>query len=85
MLARLRDPRVVRPVFVTWMVLAFPVGWVVSWLLLGLVFFGVVTPVALVLRVLGHDPLALNRDRAVATYWSLKPPVVDVRRYFRRY
>jgi hypothetical protein len=78
-------PRLVKPIFVTWMVLAFPIGWALSWVLLGLVFFGVITPVALVLRLLGHDPLALARVQETTTYWRPKPAVVDVRRYFRRY
>src|SRR5688500_15892181 len=40
-------PRAARPVFVTWVVVAFPIGWVVSRLLVVVLFFGLVTPVAL--------------------------------------
>jgi hypothetical protein len=79
------DPRFVRPIFVTWMALAFPIGWVMSWVLLGVVYFGVITPIAFALRRLGHDPLALERASGMTSYWSEKPAVTDVRRYFRRY
>src|SRR5947209_8661384 len=50
-------PAWVRPVFVGWMVLVFPVGWLVSRLLLAVVFYGLLTPMGLLLRLLGHDPL----------------------------
>src|SRR5688500_13325137 len=43
-------PRAVRHVFVTWSVVAFPIGWVVSWLALGIMFYGVFTPIACVFR-----------------------------------
>ncbi len=81
----LANSRLIRPIFVGWMVLAFPIGWTVSLVLLALVYYGVVTPVGLLLRLAGHDPLRLRRDPGLATYWVTKPAVSDVRRYFRRY
>ncbi|HXG08244.1 MAG TPA: hypothetical protein VNK04_00480, partial [Gemmataceae bacterium] len=41
-------PRGIRPVFVTAMALTFPIGWVISRVLLAVLFFGLFTPVALV-------------------------------------
>jgi len=39
-------------------------------ILLTIVFFLIVTPVALVLKIIGFDPLALRRPRSVASFWS---------------
>ena len=57
----LARPRVVRPVFVGWMMLAFPVSWLVSHVALAIVFYGFFTPLTLVFRLSGRDPLALKR------------------------
>src|SRR5688572_8679708 len=51
-------PAVVRPVFIGWLILAFPIGWVVSRVVL-VVMFSLITPVALVFRMRGRDPLKL--------------------------
>jgi polyferredoxin len=77
-------PSFVRPIFVTWTVLAFPIGWVVSRLLLLLLFCGIVTPIALLFRVTGRDPLR-RRIRGRDTYWLPKPAPADVASYYRQY
>jgi hypothetical protein len=76
-------PALVRPVFVGWMMCAFPVGWLVSRLILAAVFYLVVTPTGLLLRLCGHDPLRRCPDPAAETYWTAKPPTRDPRRYLR--
>ena len=42
------------------MVLAFPIGWTVSLVLLGLVYYGLFTPIGLVFRLVGRDALQLR-------------------------
>jgi hypothetical protein len=78
-------PQALRPVFVGWMVLAFPIGWLVSHTLLALVYYGLFTPLALVFRVIGRDALALKRPRAATSYWQVRPQVTDPRRYFKQF
>ena len=39
------------------MVLAFPIGWTVSQVMLAMMFFGLFTPIGLVFRLIGRDPL----------------------------
>lgn len=53
-------PAFIRPVFVGLILATFPIGWVVSHVLLGAIFFFLVTPIGLVLRLTGHDPLQLK-------------------------
>jgi hypothetical protein len=50
-------PRALTPAWWPWMVLVRVLGFVNSHLLLGLVFFVLFTPLGLILRVLGRDPL----------------------------
>ena len=46
----------------------FPIGWVVSHLLLGVVYFLVLTPIGLTLRALGRDPLERRFDQSASSY-----------------
>jgi hypothetical protein len=61
-----------RPVYTGWMIVAFPIGWTVSKIALGLMFFLVFLPVGLVFRMTGRDVLHLKR-RAGGSYWLAKP------------
>jgi hypothetical protein len=81
----LARPAMIRPVFVGWMVLAFPVGWTVSLLLMGLVYFTLFVPVGLAFRLAGRDALRLRPGPGLSTYWVPRPDAPDVRRYFRQF
>lgn len=79
-------PRVQRPVFVGWMYAAYPIGWTLSHVLLLLIFFGVITPIGLLMRALGHDPMNRRADRAGASAWRARGrTAVDRRRYFQQF
>lgn len=78
-------PPVRRSMFIGWMYAAYPIGYVVSHVLLGLIYFGVVTPIGWVMRVVGYDPMYRRFDRAARTYWVRREPVMDVTRYFRQF
>jgi hypothetical protein len=81
----LARPALVRPIFVGWMILAFPIGWVLSLVLLGLVYYGLFTPIGLAFRLAGRDPLQLRPRPGASSYWTGRPAVADVRRYFRQF
>ena len=83
--AGLIKPPIVRWIFVSWLVLAFPIGWVVSQLILILMFYLVLTPVALALRLTGRDLLARRLRPTGSSYWLPKETSRDVRSYFRQY
>jgi hypothetical protein len=78
-------PEWLRPVYVTWMVLAFPIGWTVSQMIVGVMFYAVFTPIGLVFRLFGRDQLGLRRDPGRGTFWTPKPSPKDLRRYFQQF
>jgi hypothetical protein len=77
-------PASVRYVYTGWMIAAFPIGWTVSQVVLAVVFFMVMTPIAFVMRLAGHDALARRRQPA-ASYWTTKPGPVGSTDYLRQY
>ena len=78
-------PGWIRPIYVGWMVLAFPIGWTVSQVMLALMFYGLFTPIGLVFRLLGRDALHRTRRPGVESYWAPKPAPAGPRSYFRQF
>ena len=80
-------PEWLRPVYVSWMVLAFPIGWTVSQVIIGVMFYAVFTPIGLLFRLIGRDPLELRRARPPGreSYWAPKPAPTSPRRYFQQF
>jgi hypothetical protein len=78
-------PQTIRLLFVGSMILTFPIGWVVSRILLAFLFYGVFTPVGLVFKLLGRDSLARRYQPNKDTYWAPKVLTTDARSYFRQF
>jgi hypothetical protein len=78
-------PAARRSIYLGWVYLTFPIGWTVSHVVMGLVYYGVLTPIALILRLTGRDALKLRLDRNAATYWTPHDPGGRVERYFRQF
>lgn len=83
--AGLLRPPLLRWIFVGWMMVAFPIGWLISQLMLLMLFYGMFTPVAFVMRLRGRDALALRPVNGKASFWLRKETPLDVRSYFRQY
>ena len=78
-------PGWVRPVYIVWMLAAFPIGWVMSHVLVGAIYFLVITPIGCMMRALGRDPMQRKFDREATSYWIARPKDQDSARYFRQF
>jgi hypothetical protein len=83
--AGLFRPRAIRLVYLGLAYLAFPIGWVVSHILLALVLYLVLTPIGLMLRLFGKDPLERRFDAEAASYWTPHQRADSMERYFRQF
>ncbi len=63
-------PRVLRPVFAVWMKFAEVLNWVMTRLVLSIVFFLMITPTRLFIKYFGKDPLKRAWDSKADTYWE---------------
>jgi hypothetical protein len=78
-------PGILRPVYVVWMALATPIGWTISHLLILFVYYLVITPIGLGMRLFGYDPMERRLDRSAGSYWTPHDPGAEPSRYFRQY
>jgi hypothetical protein len=74
-----------RPIFLAWGGLTYPLGLALSFVVLSVIYFLVITPVGLIMRLVGRDPMCRRFDRAAATYWRPRPPARDPQSYFSQF
>ncbi len=73
-----------RPFYLLWMGLAFVMGSVVSFLILVLIFYFLLTPVGIFMRIWGRDPLRLKKTSfSGGTYWQKHPENFE-KEYYKR-
>lgn len=77
-------PAAIRWLFVGWMILAFPIGWTISHLVLALIFYGMFFPIGSIARLFGYDPLQLKR-KPMDSYWLEMKPIENKDQYFRQF
>ena len=68
-------PQGLSPVYSIWIKIGDGLGWINSRIILGIVFYGMFTPMGLMMKVLGKDPLQKKPDPQATTYWSEKQPI----------
>lgn len=67
-------PKALTPLNWGWTRFGLLLHHVMNPLIMGLLFFLTVTPVGLVMRLMGKDPLRLKFDRGAKTYWIERNP-----------
>jgi hypothetical protein len=77
-------PMVLRPIFVGWMVLVYPLNWLISHLILGMIYYCIFTPLAVFFKVIGRDALERRFRPEQESYWTDKRGGADLRSYFRQ-
>jgi hypothetical protein len=82
--AGLIEPRVLRPVYLAAVIVSFPLGLVSSYLILGAVYYLVLTPVGLMMRLAGHDPLTRRFEAGRTTYWKSRDAARAAASYLRQ-
>jgi hypothetical protein len=76
-------PPLSRPFYIVWMGIAFVMGTITSAVILTVIFFLLLTPIAFLMRLFGRDALRLRPTKNDASYWSEHPPLDD-KSYYER-
>ena len=78
-------PGVNRWLYVGMIAVSYPIGFVLSYVFLAMIFYGVITPIGLVFRLVGRDPLHRRFDRRAESYWTTHHEPESVDRYFLQF
>lgn len=58
-----------RPIYIGLTLLAFPIGFVLSYVIMGTLFYVLITPVGLFFKLTGRDTMYRRFDPEAETYW----------------
>jgi hypothetical protein len=78
-------PRFLKGTYLVSAFAALPIGLVVSYLILSVIYYLVLTPVGCLLRLRGYDPLQHRFEPESDTYWIERETPPDTDRYFRQF
>jgi hypothetical protein len=70
LIAAVAAPFALRPVFAAWMKFAEALNWVMTRVLLTIVFYGMITPARFLNQIFGSDPLKRAWMQDADTYWE---------------
>ncbi len=62
-------PVLLKPIYIIWMTFSLILGWVMTRVILSIIFYLVITPIGLITRFLGEDFLALKKSNS-NSYWN---------------
>lgn len=74
-------PGILKPLHKIWMSLGIILGYFFTKIILFISFFVIITPMSLLLRLLGKDILDLKLSKPENTYWKDYENVTDMNRY----
>tara|TARA_B110000914_G_C15231224_1_gene339712 strand:+ start:208 stop:621 length:414 start_codon:yes stop_codon:yes gene_type:complete len=65
-------PIILKPFYLVWMNFAVVLGWLMTRLILGLLFYVIVSPIGLISRLFGKEFLELKNSSLNSSYWNYK-------------
>jgi hypothetical protein len=78
-------PKANKPIFVGMAVITFPIGFVLSYVIMGTLFFLMIAPIAIVMKMIGRDPLQKKYDPNADSYWLDARTARPNESYFRQF
>jgi hypothetical protein len=61
-------PSTLKPVYIVWMKFGNMMNWINTRIILGIVFYGLILPFGLVMRIFGNDPMKRKLDSSIESY-----------------
>ena len=77
--------RLTRWIYLGLTLLTFPIGLIISFTLLAICYYCLLTPLGLIFRLIGRDSLQRKFDKSAKSYWIPHKPCDNTERYFRQF
>jgi len=78
-------PKANLPIYLGLTIAAFPIGFVLSYVIMGTLFYVVIAPIGLLMRVFGHDPMDRRFRPDAKSYWLDARPQRPRDSYFKQF
>jgi hypothetical protein len=78
-------PKANWPIYVGLTIVAFPIGFVLSYVIMATLFYVIIAPIGFVMRLLGHDPMDRRFRPDAPSYWVDARPPRPSASYFKQF
>jgi hypothetical protein len=78
-------PKANWPIYVGLTIVAFPIGFVLSYVIMATLFYVIIAPIGFLMRLFGHDPMHRHFDRNAKSYWLDARPPRPSPSYFKQF
>jgi hypothetical protein len=79
-------PVILRPIYQVWMIFALIFGWLMTRLILAILYYTILTPIGFFSRLLGKQFLELRWNKKETTYWNYRSEAdYKIERYFKQF
>lgn len=72
LLATLSVPILIKPIYQVALFISYILGWINTRIILGLIYYLLFTPISLIMKIIGRDPLNRKFDKEAISYWNLR-------------
>jgi hypothetical protein len=72
--AGLAVPAILKYPYQGWMLVGHAMGWINTRIILSVLFYGIVTPIGLVMKLAGRDPMCRGFEPDAPTYRVIRTP-----------
>lgn len=77
--------KITKALYLILITVTMPIGFAVSFMLLAIFYFLLLTPLGLLFRLMGRDPLQRKSNPKAKSYWVAHRPPERLDRYFRQF
>ena len=77
--------KLTRCIYIVMIAVTLPIGFVVSLALMAVFYFGLITPLGLIFRLIGRDAMRRRFDPDAETYWIRHQQATKTERYFQQF
>jgi hypothetical protein len=74
-----------RMIYLALVAITLPIGLVMSFVIMALFYFGIITPLGLLFRIMGRDSMCRRFDAKAKTYWIPHESSRAAERYFQQF
>ena len=84
LLAAAALPILIKPIYRVAIFIAHILGWINTRLILALIYYLMFTPISLIMKLIGRDPLHRKFDKEATSYWNLREKTVKTKEQYLR-
>lgn len=72
LISALSVPILIKPIYRGALFIAYILGWINTRIILGLIFYLLFTPISLIMKIIGRDPLNRKFNKETNSYWNIR-------------